>query len=355
MLDAIIDSAQYSLSRMDKERMLLENLKALTVHHASHCPEYRRIIKVMAPDYAAAGRIEELPYLPVSLFKSHYLKSVPDQMVRVVLTSSGTTGQAVSRIAVDAQTGRYQSKALAAIIKTVLGKNRLPMLIVDNRELLRNPTALSARGAGVLGMMLFGNQHIFALHEDMSADREALAAFLERFGGKPFLVFGFTFMVWKYLLPAVRGLDMSNGILIHSGGWKKLADDAVTNEVFKMAWKEETGLQRIHNFYGMVEQIGSVFMEGDDGLFYPPNFADVIIRDPYTLKPLPPGKAGVIQLLSLLPHSYPGHSILTEDMGVIERENREDGWRGKGFRVLGRVAQAELRGCGDTHAFGIPS
>lgn len=355
MLDGIIDSVQYSLPQPAKERMLLENLKILTAHHTSHCLEYRHIIKTMAPDYDAASRIEELPYLPVSLFKSHYLKSVPDQQVHTVLTSSGTTGQAVSRIAVDTETARYQSKALAAIMKTVLGKRRLPMLIADNRELLRDPRKLSARGAGVLGMMPLGHQHIFALHEDMSADRDALVTFLERFGNEPFLVFGFTFMVWKYLLPAVDGLDMSNGILIHSGGWKKLTDEAVTNEAFKAMWKKKTGLKYIHNFYGMVEQVGSVLLEGDDGLLYPPNFADVIIRDPYTLEPLPTGKAGVIQLLSLLPHSYPGHSILTEDMGVIEHKDREYGWCGKGLRVLGRVVQAELRGCGDVHAFSIPS
>lgn len=355
MLDDLIDSVQYSLLQSDKERILLENLKMLTARHTSRCPEYQRIIKVMAPGYAVADRLEDLPYLPVALFKSHYLKSIPDQRVHTILTSSGTTGQAVSRVAVDTDTARYQSKALTAIMKTVLGKRRLPMLIADNRELLRDPTMLSARGAGVLGMMLFGHQHTFALHGNMSADREALIAFLTRFGGEPFLVFGFTFMVWKYLLPAVRGLDLSNGILIHSGGWKKLADESVTNDVFKATWEKETGLKHIRNFYGMVEQIGSVFLEGSDSLLYPPNFAEVIIRDPYTLKPLPPGKAGIIQLLSLLPHSYPGHNILTEDMGVVEYKDREDGWRGKGLRVLGRVAQAELRGCGDVHAFGIPS
>ena len=111
------------------------------------------------------------------------------------------------------------------------------------------------------------------------------------------------------------------------------------------------GLTSIHNFYGMVEQIGSIFLEGPDGLLYPPNFADVIIRDPITWQPLPLGQPGIIQMLSLLPTSYPGHSLLTEDVGVIEKIGSGiDGWRGKGLRVIGRVPKAELRGCSDVIA-----
>ena len=38
---------------------------------------------------------EELPFLPVQLFKTHALKSVDDEEVFKTMTSSGTTGQAV--------------------------------------------------------------------------------------------------------------------------------------------------------------------------------------------------------------------------------------------------------------------
>jgi hypothetical protein len=61
----------------------------------------------------------------------------------------------------------------------------------------------------------------------------------------------------------------------------------------------------------------------------------------------------VIQVLSALPLSYPGHSILTEDMGILEGvDHSEGGRRGKYFSVIGRVPKAELRGCSDTHAYG---
>ena len=163
-------------------------------------------------------------------------------------------------------------------------------------------------------------------------------------------------MVWAYFYQRIRrlGLDLSNGILIHSGGWKKLGEQSVTNVEFKRAFLSDTGLRRIYNFYGMVEQVGSVFLEGEDGCLYPPNFADIIVRDPVTWAELPTGREGVIEVLSLLPKSYPGHAILTEDLGVVDHVDRNTcGRLGKAFRVLGRLPRAELRGCSDTHAAGV--
>jgi hypothetical protein len=49
-----------------------------------------------------------------------------------------------------------------------------------------------------------------------------------------------------------------------------------------------------------------------------------------------------------LPLSYPGHNILTEDIGIIKGiDNCKCGKKGKYFKVLGRVPDAELRGCSD--------
>ena len=106
----------------------------------------------------------------------------------------------------------------------------------------------------------------------------------------------------------------------------------------------------------MVEQIGSVYLEGADGLLHPPNFADVIVRDPVTWQEVPSGTIGVLQVLSLLPTSYPGHSILTDDLGVVHGvDDDPGGWLGKRFSMVGRVPRSELRGCSDTYAAAIPS
>ena len=340
----------YSLPQSEREALLMRGLNELTAHHHAACPEYARILNGAWQGARPAKRTEEVPYLPVSLFKSQKLQSVPETGVRVTLTSSGTTGQAVSRIVLDAETSSIQQRALAGSLMYVLGKKRLPMLVIDTDAVFKDPKMMSARGAGVLGLMRYGRNHAFALDTDLRPNLAAVHAFLTANAGQPFFMFGFTFMVWVNFYEQFKdaGLDLSQGVLIHSGGWKKMEERAVDNKTFRRTLADAFGLTRIYNFYGMVEQIGSIFLEGPDGLLYPPNFADVIVRDPVTWEPTENGQPGVIQVLSLLPHSYPGHSLLTEDIGVVEAIDLESGsWMGKGIRVLGRVARSELRGCSD--------
>ena len=100
----------------------------------------------------------------------------------------------------------------------------------------------------------------------------------------------------------------------------------------------------------MVEQIGSIFVEGDDGLLYPPNYSHVIVRNPETFEPCEVGEEGLVQVLSLIPRSYPGHSLLTEDIGVVEKVSDTGRFTGSGLRILGRLKKAELRGCSDVIA-----
>lgn len=350
----LLNAPPCSIPQATKERVLLSELNGLTQHHAHNCDQYGRILNAV---WSEQGRVNgpnslnDIPYLPVSIFKTTQLRSVSADAVKITLTSSGTTGQQVSQIAVDSETSMRQQRALSKIMQRAYGETRLPMLMLDTASVFKRPDLMSARGAGVLGMMRFGRNHAFALKDDMSPDFEAVETFLTAYGDKPFIMFGFTFMVWLHLYEAFQdsGLDLSNGTLVHSGGWKKLIDRAIDNSEFRARLKERFGLTQVFNFYGMVEQIGSAFLEGPDGLLYPPNFGDVIIRNPVTWQPQPLGVEGVIQVLSLVPRSYPGHSLLTEDVGVIEAIDNGD-WKGKGLRVLGRIPKAELRGCSDVIA-----
>lgn len=350
----LLVAPQYTRDRHEKAERLRDGLAALTAHHCAASAPYARLVDALFP--MARHRIDtiaDVPWVPVGLFKSHQLQSIPDSDIATVLVSSGTTGQSPSRIVLDRDAAALQRTALASIMSTLLGPKRLPMLVLDTPSIIRGKGALSARGAGVLGMMTFGAAHAFALDDALVPQHETIARFLERFGHAPFLMFGFTFVAWQALVEQLPpgSVDLSQGILVHSGGWKKLIERSVSDVVFKDRLREHTGLTRVHNFYGMVEQIGGVFLEGDDGLLYPPDFADVLIRDPRTLEVVPHGTEGVIQVVSLLPRSYPGHSILTEDRGVIVHEDAPGASRrGKGFRVLGRVPRAELRGCSDVIA-----
>jgi hypothetical protein len=355
--DDLMHCPPFSLDHPSKRAVLLEELNALTKWHRARCVPYRRLLERIWP--APAESLEDVPYVPVGLFKSQRLSSVPDEEIAVTLTSSGTTGQAVSRVYLDRVTAQRQTLTLGHIMGHLLGPKRIPMILVDTRSLMKDSSQFSARGAGVLGMMNFGRDHFWALDENMQLDLEGLRRFVARHGNSPFLLFGFTYMVWQHLYKQIADsgisseMNLENGILIHSGGWKKLREEAVDNDEFKRRLRAATGLRRVYSFYGMAEQVGSVFLEGDDGYLYASNFSDVIIRDPVTWKETPTGVPGVVQTISMLPLSYPGHSILTEDLGIVHGiDDSTCGYRGKRFSVLGRVPRAELRGCSDTHAYG---
>jgi hypothetical protein len=348
-----LDLPQYSIGAKEKQENVVPFLTELHQHHFDQCPEYQLVASATAvARNQVFEKISDIPFLPVSVFKNHALKSVPESDVYKVLTSSGTTGSVPSRIYLDKETASLQTYALSKIIAHVVGNERLPMLIIDSKSVLKDRTSFSARGAGILGLSIFGKDHHYILDDNFEIDEDLLYSFMEKYSGKQMLIFGFTFMVWTYLnLQMNSKLDLSQAILIHSGGWKKLQEMAVDSQTFRKTFKDKFGLEHSYNFYGMVEQVGSVFLENELGYLHCPNFADVIIRNPVDFSVQPHGKEGLIQVISALPKSYPGFSILTEDIGVcIGEDNPDIQWKGKYFQILRRAKKADLRGCSDTFA-----
>ena len=128
-----------------------------------------------------------------------------------------------------------------------------------------------------------------------------------------------------------------------------MEEHKVDNATFKAGLREVLGLERVHNFYGMVEQTGAIFVTCEHGHLHTPVMADVLIRDPKTLELLSHEHKGLIQVLSALPQSYPGHSLLTEDLGTcLGEDDCPCGRKGRYFVVHGRLPKAEVRGCSDT-------
>jgi phenylacetate-coenzyme A ligase PaaK-like adenylate-forming protein len=351
-LETLLEAEQYTLTKADKQRLLLDDLNDLTALHYRSCEGYRRVIDVAYGGLRTADTLGDVPYLPVGLFKEVELRSVPEADVIKVMHSSGTTSQQASRVFLDVETARLQTVALSSIVTHLLGTQRRPMLIVDDAAAVRDRTAFSARGAGIVGMMSYGRDHCFVLDTEMRLQRDELDDWLAKHRGEPLLIFGFTSMVWEYLWRPLQdaGIDLADGVLFHSGGWKKLHDRSVSNATFKASLGKAFGLERIYNFYGMVEQVGAISVECTEGFLHPPNVSDVLVRDPRTWEPSGFGEPGVIEVLSPLPLSYPGHALLTEDVGTVHGEDDcACGRRGKYFTIAGRVPKAEIRGCSDTH------
>ena len=192
----------------------------------------------------------------------------------------------------------------------------------------------------------------------MCLDADGIKSFLKEHEGERMLLFGFTFMIWQHFYKDLLRLkhegvtfDLSESIMIHGGGWKKLSSEAVTRDEFHRKLNEVCGISRIYDYYGMVEQTGCIYMECEFGNLHASVFSDVITRRAEDFSPCDFGETGVVQVLSTIPESYPGHSLLTEDEGVILGE--DDclcGRKGKYFKIFGRLKNAELRGCSDTYA-----
>ncbi|UQN41227.1 acyl-protein synthetase [Agarivorans sp. B2Z047] len=352
MNSCLLDAPIYQLEQSKKQALLLAELNRLNARHYVHCEAYRKLLtanhtNILVDDYS------DLTPLAVRLFKLMRLSSVSPEQEFKVMSSSGTTSQVVSQVVLDRATASQQSRVLVNIMKHWLGAKRLPMLIIDHQGLTKNKQGYSARGAGVQGLSFLGYDHCYALDENMQIDWPSVQSFYEKHQTGPVLIFGFTFMVWQHFVEVLRkqerSLPFKQGVLLHSGGWKKLQDKAVDRNTFNAQVHACLGDVKVHNFYGMVEQTGSIFVECEQGHLHAPVYADVMIRSIENLKQQQHGDSGLIQVMSALPNSYPGHTILTEDIGrILGQDDCACGRKGRYFEVLGRLPKAEVRGCSDT-------
>ena len=332
---ALLEENPFKIDQEKKEKWYADMIPQLHQHHLSKCSAYRNIwthfnhsTKGRETDIQDAGQFRPLP---VSLFKQHLLSSIAEDEIYKILASSGTTGSTPSRVPLDQQTAEFQQRALANIMTSFLGSRRRPMLIIDHPQILNEKAQYSARAAGILGFSMYGSGRCFALDDNLNIDINRVQAFLERHQGKQILVFGFTYLIWQTLYLQLKkkemSIDLSNAILVHGGGWKKLKEQAVSEEMFRQGLYETCGLKHVSNY------------------------SEIIIRNLQDFSICQRGEEGVIQIMTPLALSYPGHNLLTEDKGVLlGMDDCPCGRKGKYFKLTGRMKQAEIRGCSDVYA-----
>ena len=354
MIEELLGHKPYELGKKEKSALLTSILLGLTKYHKENCVEYERFLTATGFDENIVKGAEDIPFFPVRMFKQLELMSIDRTEVFKIMTSSGTSGQKVSRIFLDRETAMLQNKVMLRILSDYWGKKRLPLLLIDCPSVIKNRSKFSARGAAIMGLLMASNKTVYALHDDMSLNCEAIDAFVLEYGKAPFIVFGFTSLVWQYLyeasVTAERTWDFSNAWLMTGGGWKKMTEASVTREDFKIRIGERFGILHFLDHYGMVEQTGCIYAECEFGHLHASIFSDVFVRRAEDYSLCGYGEKGIIQVVSTLPHSYPGHSLLTEDEGIILGEDDcPCGRKGKYIKVLGRLKSAELRGCSDTY------
>ena len=340
---------------MTSDNTLLQQLATLTEYHKEKCSLYRDYVDALFKSSNGHASLKDLPWLPVRAFKEFSLKSIEDENVFKIMHSSGTGGKP-SSIYLDSLTAKQQQSKLIEIFQDAFGKKRFPMLVIDSESTVKDRNRFTARTAAINGFSIFSRGRAFALNDDLSINYKRLFAFLEENKGKPIFLFGFTFLIWKNFVKSLeesgKKLDLSDAFILHGGGWKKLIGESVSPETFKAKIRETTGCTNVRNYYGMIEQTGSIYMECEHGNLHAPSGSDAIIRCTDTFEKLGDHQEGLIQIFSTIQKSYPGHSLLTEDIGsAMAGSNCGCGRAGTILRIKGRLEKAEIRGCSDAVGF----
>ena len=328
------------LKNKEKIEKFQKILNLLHAHHKKFSNEYNLLSDKI---FRNRNYFSYENFITTDIFKTNNLLSVKSNKISKNISSSGTSGKQ-SKINLDGDNALIQSVVLKKILEHHFGKNKKTIIFLEKPNL----DQYDARKAAVDGFSILANKKVFPFNNNI-VDIKKIIKEIKINNEREIIIFGFTATIWNFFYKYKHEIKkkitkFDNISIIHGGGWKKLENKKVSKSNFKL-FMNKLGFKRIYNYYGLVEQIGSIFFECKNGYFHTSCFSDIIIRDKF-LKIQKNKSNGIVQLISLLPTSYPGFSILTQDEGAIYGEDDcKCGLKGKYFKIFGRVKKAELRGC----------
>jgi hypothetical protein len=269
-----------------------------------------------------------IPFLPISFFKTHNVTNGAYSITPLVFESSGTTGQQPSRHTVP-DTALYQRSFRQAFA-------RFYGAVQDYCILGLLPSYLERQHSSLVYMVADLVQQ--SQHPDSGFylyDLEKLAATLGRLEKKrqKTLLIGVTFALLDFA--EKYRMHLQHTLVMETGGMKGRKRELLREEVHGVL-KKAFALDAIHSEYGMTELLSQAYAR-KDGRFYTPSWMRVLIReedDPLsTGQHVGTGSISIIDLANIHSCAF----IATEDIG----KKHSDG----SFEVLGRLDIAEIRGC----------
>ena len=289
---------------------------------AENCPPYAEYLRLIGADIETVKSIEQIPMLPIELFKSHTVYSAKTEP-QIVFTSSATTGMIPSRHAVADISiyeqdfvesfrlfyGDVEQWSIYGLLPNYLQRSGSSLVYMVDRLIRRS-------GSG--GFYLDNYQQLL---DDMAADKR-----------KKILI-GVTYALLD--LAEQYAPKLGDTIVMETGGMKGHRAEMSKTELHKVLCSA-FGVERIHSEYGMAELMTQGYSTGE-GLFASPPWMKVLTRDvndPF--KTLENGRRGAINIIDLA-NIYSCSFIATQDMGIAY----DDGT----FRIEGRVTDADIRGC----------
>lgn len=289
---------------------------------AEQCEPYRRYIELLGVEPAQVERVEQIPCLPIELFKSHNIYC-GDAEPEMVFTSSSTTGQTPSRHPM-AHIATYEQAFTEAFRKFYgepAGYGIYALL----------PSYLQRKGSSLVYMadrlIAAGNSGGFYLdnYEQLIADMKA--------DPKPKILLGVSYALWD--LAERYAPRLHNTIVMETGGMKGYREEIPKAELHRILC-EGFGVEHIHSEYGMAELTSQAYSSGE-GIFRAPQWMKIMVRDindPFSL--LANGSRGGVNIIDLM-NIHSCAFIETQDVGRTFADGS--------FSIEGRIDRSEIRGC----------
>ncbi len=297
-------------------------------YQAKNTQVYARYLDLLGIDPLQVKSPSVIPFLPIRFFKTHdvYNGLKP---AREVFTSSATTGMIPSRHPVD-RLERY-AKNVLEIFRYFYGDPSQYAILA----LL--PSYLERKGSSLVYMMQVlmdqtnTSKDGFYLYNRQALYERLLALAAEN---KPVWLLGVSFA----LLDFAREFTVTHpGLTVVETGGMKGRGTEFTRQVLHRRLKEGFPQSPLHSEYGMAELFSQAYSCGEDYFFRCPPGMQVKIRnlqDPFMEEP--DGYRGGINIIDLA-NRHSCSFIETEDLGFRLSDGR--------FQVLGRIPNAERRGC----------
>lgn len=346
----------YDGSFYEKDKLDLYN--KIIKHHYKNSSTYKKFINNTFGKVKNFNNIQDIPYLPSSIFKQINLFSIKKKEIFRIISSSATSGKKPSKIHLDKFNNKNWTFSLQRLLIDRIGNKKFCTLLLDEVSSLKHNNKLSARSS--MSQAITPNSDtITALlkrnkNNQIYLDLKKTDNFFKINKKKNILIFAFTYVLYKNFLLELKKnkkkFNLSNLIIVHAGGWKKLEQEKVGDEKLKSLCCEIFGIKKknIIDLYGFTEQGGLLYPDCEHGNKHVPVWSSLIIRDKFSLKKVDNGKIGLLQFLTPIQTSYPGHSILTQDLGYINKVQCKCNRKTPSFKIVGRNdAEVEVRGCGD--------
>jgi phenylacetate-coenzyme A ligase PaaK-like adenylate-forming protein len=296
-------------------------------YQAAQNPVYRRYLELLGTPAAEVKTLAQIPFLPISFFKTHDLQTgvwSPEQ----VFSSSGTSGQTTSRHTLRDE-AFYRENAARAFAHFYGSVEEYAVLALLPSYLERSGSSLVFMADDFIRRSAYPQSGFFLYDTDQL--RQKLADSLAK--GQPTLLLGVSFALLD--LAERYPMDLSGAIIMETGGMKGRRREMTRAELHQQL-SQAFQVPAIHSEYGMTELLSQAYSKGG-GRFQPASTMRVFTReitDP--LAPQKPGRTGalnIIDLANLDTISFIG----TDDLGRCYPDGS--------FEVLGRLDASDVRGC----------